>query len=60
MLSWSDATDESIRSYVNGVHTSNHGTHVTGLRSAVVKAVRSYLDTHTKLVSKSLKITNED
>jgi DNA gyrase subunit B/topoisomerase-4 subunit B len=61
VLTWTDATDDKrIRSYVNGVHTSNHGTHVNGFRSAVVKAVRSYLDTHTKLVPKNVKIATED
>ncbi len=61
VLTWTDATDDKrIRSYVNGVHTSAHGTHVNGFRSAVVKAVRSYLDTHTKLVAKNVKIATED
>lgn len=60
VLTWTDATDERIRSYVNGVLTPSHGTHVNGLRAGVTRAVRAYLDTHRGLVPKSLKIANED
>ncbi|MEZ6188728.1 MAG: DNA topoisomerase IV subunit B [Planctomycetota bacterium] len=60
VLTWTDARDERLRSYVNGVHTGSGGTHETGLRSAVAKAVRGYMKTHKVSLPKSLKITNED
>jgi DNA gyrase subunit B len=61
VLTWTDATgDERIRSYVNGVITPHQGTHVTGLRSAVVKAIKAYISTHKKVLPKGLKLTNED
>jgi DNA gyrase subunit B/topoisomerase-4 subunit B len=60
VLTWTDATDERVRSYVNGVHTPSGGTHVNGFRGGVVKAVKNYLDTHSKLLPKSLKVTTED
>lgn len=61
VLTWITApTEERIRSYVNGVHTPAGGTHVAGLRGAVLKAVKAYLGTHSKLVPKGVKIGNDD
>jgi DNA gyrase/topoisomerase IV subunit B len=58
-LLWTEATDEHIRSYVNGIHTSAGGTHEAGLRSGVVKAVRNFIDTHS-LTPKGVNLTAED
>ncbi|NMO18111.1 type IIA DNA topoisomerase subunit B [Pyxidicoccus fallax] len=58
-LAWTEATDEHIRSYVNGIPTNLGGTHEAGLRSAVVKAVRNYIDTHD-LTPKGVTLTAED
>jgi DNA gyrase subunit B/topoisomerase-4 subunit B len=58
-LVWTEATDEHIRSYVNGIPTPLGGTHEAGLRSAVVKAVRNYIETHD-LTFKGVTLTAED
>ncbi|HVG58729.1 MAG TPA: DNA topoisomerase IV subunit B [Hyalangium sp.] len=58
-LVWTEATDESIRSYVNGIPTAQGGTHEAGLRGAVVKAVRNYIETHD-LTPKGVTLTAED
>lgn len=58
-LQWTEATDELIRSYVNGIRTHSGGTHESGLRSAIVKAVRGYLETH-KVPLKGVTITPDD
>ena len=58
-LAWTEATDEHIRSYANGVPTVSGGTHDLGLKSGIVKAVRNYIATH-KLAPKSLSLTAED
>ena len=58
-LQWTDSTDEHVRSYVNGIPTQNGGTHENGFRSAVTKAVRNYIDTHS-LTPRGVKITHED
>jgi DNA gyrase/topoisomerase IV subunit B len=58
-LAWTESTDESIRSYCNGIRTRSGGTHEVGLRSAVVKAVRNYMETH-EIPLKGLTITAED
>ena len=43
-LQWTESPDEHVRSYVNGIPTGNGGTHVSGLLSAVVKAVRGFVE----------------
>lgn len=58
-LTWTEATDESVRSYCNGIRTRSGGTHEAGLRSAVVKAVRNFLETH-EIPLKGVTITAED
>jgi len=58
-LVWTEATDEHIRSYVNGIPTLNGGTHEAGLRSGIVKAVRNYIETHG-LAPKGVTLTAED
>jgi DNA gyrase subunit B/topoisomerase-4 subunit B len=58
-LVWTEATDEHIRSYVNGIPTPNGGTHEAGLRSGIVKAVRNYIETHA-LAPKGVTLTAED
>lgn len=45
-LRWTDATDEHVRSYVNGIRTQAGGTHENGLKAGLVKAVRNYMDVH--------------
>src|SRR5262245_33153253 len=46
VLQWTEATDEHVRSYVNGIPTGSGGTHENGLRAGLGKAVRNYIDTH--------------
>ena len=58
-LAWTEATDEHVRGYVNGIPTPQGGTHEAGLRSGVVKAVRNYIETHG-LTPKGVTLTAED
>lgn len=58
-LQWTESTEETYRSYVNGIRTPNGGTHENGLKSALRKAVNSYIETHD-IKTKGLKITAED
>ena len=59
VLRWTDATDEQIRSYVNGIRTHAGGTHESGLKAGVAKAVRNYMQVHN-IKQKGVTITNED
>src|SRR5438105_3755904 len=58
-LQWTESTDETIRSYVNGIRTSAGGTHENGFKSAISKAIRDFIETHHIKV-KGLSITSED
>jgi DNA gyrase/topoisomerase IV subunit B len=58
-LQWTESTEETYRSYVNGIRTPSGGTHENGLKSALRKAVNSYIETHDVKV-KGLKITADD
>jgi DNA gyrase subunit B/topoisomerase-4 subunit B len=59
VLQWTEATDEHLRSYVNGIPTGSGGTHENGLRAGVGKAVRNFIDTH-HLSPKGVTLTAED
>ncbi len=59
VLQWTEATDEHIRSYVNGIPTTSGGTHENGLRAGIGKAVRNFIETHN-LSPKGVALTAED
>ena len=59
VLDWTEATEEHIRSYVNGIPTGSGGTHESGLRAGIGKAVRNFIDTHN-LSPKGVTLTAED
>ena len=58
-LQWTEATDETLKSYVNGIPTGTGGTHEAGFRAGLVKAVRNYVETHN-LVPRGVGVSAED
>ena len=59
ILAWTDGTNETVMSYANGVRTTDGGSHESGLKQAVTKAVRSYMSAKKRL-TKGLTISAED
>jgi len=59
VFQWTEATEEVVKSYVNGIPTSSGGTHENGLRAGVAKAIRNYIDTHN-LGPRGVSLTAED
>jgi DNA gyrase subunit B len=59
ILAWTDATNETLLSYANGVRTADGGAHELGFKQALVKAVRSYMGAHKK-TPKGVQISAED
>ena len=59
VLQWTEATEEHLRSYVNGIPTGSGGTHENGLRAGLGKAVRNFIETHA-LSPKGVTIAAED
>jgi len=58
-LTWTEATDEDIRSFVNTIPTRDGGTHELGMLAAVGTAVQRFMETHD-LVKKGMEIKRED
>ncbi len=58
-LQWTDDHREDIRTFVNGIPTIDGGTHEQGFKDGVVKALRSYFETHD-IAPKSLTILADD
>lgn len=56
---WYESTAGSGASYVNLIPTPDGGTHVSGLRSALFNAVRTYIEHHSML-PKGVKLTADD
>jgi DNA gyrase subunit B/topoisomerase-4 subunit B len=59
VLTWTESPEESFHTFVNGIPTPFGGTHEAGLKSAIVKAVRNYINVH-ELTPKGLSVTAED
>ncbi len=41
-VQYSDSFNENVKGYVNGIHTTDGGTHVTGFRTALTRAITDY------------------
>ncbi len=58
-LQWTDSLDFYSRSYVNGIRTQSGGSHESGLNTAIVKAVRGFIQTK-KITVKGVTVGAED
>jgi DNA gyrase subunit B/topoisomerase-4 subunit B len=58
-MQWTESHEETLRTFVNGIPTTQGGTHEQGLRAAIIKAMRSFLD-DSGLAPKNLNLTAED
>ncbi len=56
---WTEATNERVLSYVNGIPTSEGGSHEDGFKGGILKAVRNYMSVH-ELVPRGMKVGGED
>jgi DNA gyrase subunit B len=59
ILQWTEATDDYVRSYANGVPTGSGGTHESGFGTAVVKAVRAFMEAK-KIQPKGVTLSADD
>ncbi len=59
ILAWTDGTSETVLSYANGVRTADGGSHESGLKQAITKAVRSYMSAK-KRQTKGITISADD
>jgi DNA gyrase subunit B len=49
-LQWVDTFSETILSYANNINTTEGGTHLTGLRTAITAVFNKYIEEHEGLV----------
>jgi DNA gyrase subunit B len=59
-LTYTNSFNENINSFVNNITTPGHGTHVSGFKFALTKAVKDYLSKNGKANEKKIKLTGED
>lgn len=59
VLQWTEAPEERLETFANGIPTRSGGTHDAGLKSAIGKAIRGYMEAQ-KVNIKGVKITAED
>ncbi len=58
-LTWTDSHREHVTGYVNGISTSDGGTHEQGFKDAITKSIRNFIGTHN-LHSRGLKLSSDD
>jgi DNA gyrase subunit B/topoisomerase-4 subunit B len=58
-FTWTESTEEVFKSYANGIPNPDGGTHENGLRAAILKAVRNYIETH-ELTPRGVTLMAED
>lgn len=61
-FTWTDSYEERCLSFCNGLQTKQHGTHVTGFRLSISKAILSYIEKNSLIPKKykNLKLMGED
>jgi len=58
-LRWTESSDTWVRSYVNGIRTHAGGTHESGFKSGITKAVKNYMEVH-EIRPKGIAVGPED
>ena len=58
-IQWTEDTSEDIRTFANGIPTTDGGTHEKGFKSGIVKALRNFLEAH-EIPPKNLSIQSDD
>jgi DNA gyrase subunit B len=59
-LQYTDATTESLYAFANTIHNVDGGTHLTGLRSAVTRAINEYARKQGVLKESDANFSGED
>lgn len=55
-INFNNVQTESITSFVNKINTTQHGTHVTGLKTGITSAVNKYMEDNDKIPKKYEKM----
>jgi DNA gyrase subunit B/topoisomerase-4 subunit B len=58
-MAWTDAPKEEFHTFVNGIPTRDGGTHEQGLKDAVTRSLRNFIETH-ELAPRGVQLTADD
>src|SRR5260221_8737888 len=59
-LQYTDTFNENVKGYVNGIYTTDGGTHVTGFRTGLTRAIMDYAKKNGYLKDEKSLLTGED
>jgi len=59
-LQYTDTFNENVKGYVNGIYTTDGGTHVTGFRTGLTRSVLDYAKKNGYLKDEKSLLTGED
>ena len=59
-IQYNEGYNESLYAYANNINTTEGGTHLSGFRSALTKAVNQYAKTNNLLKEKDPSLTGDD
>jgi DNA gyrase subunit B len=60
VLQYNDSYNDQVLCYTNTIHNPDGGTHLTGFRSAVTRAINQYAKSNELLKEKDPQITGDD
>lgn len=59
-LAYNDGFDERVLSFVNNIRTTDGGTHESGFRMGLTRAITNYIEANANAREKDSKITGDD
>ena len=59
-LTYTDAYSENLEGFVNNIATPGGGTHISGFKLGITKALKDYLSNNGKAADKKLNLTGDD
>ena len=59
-LTYTDTYNENIEGFVNNIATPGGGTHISGFKLAITRAIKDYLNNHGKAADKKINLTGDD
>ncbi len=59
-LAYTDSFNENLEGFVNNIATPGQGTHVSGFKLAITKAMKDYIDKNGKAADKKINLTGDD
>lgn len=59
-LAYNEGYDEKVLSFVNNIRTPDGGTHETGFRAGLSRAIINYIEANANAREKDLKVTGDD